>query len=166
MHLRGAVAATAGLCAAATGHALDVAGRLPWVHESEGVRTAMTPVQVLGWLALAAGLSALAARTRPWLVGAPAALVVSGTPELIGRHDPGALTEPTAILGALLQLLLVVCVVALAVAFERRVVLLLVRPVAWPSQSRHPRTPESLRAFVVDRTAAPRGPPGRVVVTT
>jgi hypothetical protein len=166
VHLRGAVAATAGLCAAATGHALDVSGRLPFVHESEGVRTAMTPAQVTVWLLAAAGLSALAARTRPWLVGAPAALAVSGTPELIGRHDPGALVEPGALLGALLQLLLVVAVVALAVALERRIALFVVPALALPTQLSRPRRRQRLRAGLVDRTAAPRAPPGQAATTT
>jgi hypothetical protein len=156
----------AGLCAAATGHALDMSGRLPFVHESEGVRTAMTPAQVAIWLAVAAGLSALAARTRPWLVGAPAALAVSGTPELIGRHDPGAVLEPGALLGALLQLLLVVAVVALAVALERRIVLFVVAAIALPSQLGRPRGRRGLRAGVVDRTAAPRAPPEQAAATT
>ena len=166
MQLRGAVAATAGLCAAATGHVLDVSGRLPFVHESEGVRTAMTPVQVAVWLALAAGLSALAARTRPWVVGAPAALAVSATPEMIGRHDPGALLEPGALLGALLQLLLVVAIVALAVAVERRLAVLIVHVPLLPAAAPRPRRRISLRTARVDDTAAPRAPPGRVVVTT
>src|SRR5689334_15192474 len=45
VHLRGAVAAAAGVFAAATAHALDVSGRLPFVHESVNVRTAMSPAQ-------------------------------------------------------------------------------------------------------------------------
>ena len=166
MHLRATVAAVAGATAAATGHALDVAGRLPFVHESEGVRAAMSPLQVVLWLLCAAGLSALAARTRPWLVGGPAALAVSAAPELIGRHDPGAIVEPGALLGALLQLLLVVAVVALAVVLERRLALLHLCSLAPAAQRRHPRLHRSSRTRVVDRTAAPRAPPGRVAVTT
>lgn len=166
MRLRGLTAAAAGACAAATAHALDVSGRLPFVHESDAVRTAMTPAQVVAWLALAGALSALAARTRPVLVGAPAALFVSGAPELLGRHDPGAVFEPGALLGALLQLLLVVAIVALAVALERRILLFGVAAIAPPSQVRRPRTQESFRATLVDRTAAARAPPGRVVATT
>ena len=166
MHWRGAVATTAGVCAAATAHALDVSGRLPFVHESEAVRTAMSPAQVVLWLALAAALSALAARTRPLLVGAPAAVVVSGMPELLGRHDPGAVLEPGALLGALLQLLLVVAVVTLAVVLERRLALLVVDTLPVPAALARAQRPFSPRAGRVDGTAAPRAPPGRVVVTT
>lgn len=166
MHLRGTVAAVAGAAGAAIGHTLDVTGRLPFVHESAGVRTAMTPAQVALWLLLAAALSALAARTKPLLVGAPAALVVSAVPELVGRHDPGAFFEPGAMLGALLQLLLVVAVVALAVLLERRITALRVFPVGVTSERRRPRPQESSRSTDVDRTAVPRAPPGQVVVTT
>lgn len=166
MRLRGLTAAGAGLCAAATAHALDVSGRLPLVHEAHSVRTAMTPAQVALWLALAAGLSALAARTRPALVGAPAALVISATPELLGRHDPGAVFEPAALLGALLQLFLIVAVVALAVALERRIARFAIAVIASPPEGRGRPTHETLRALLVDRTAAPRAPPGCVVLTT
>ena len=166
MHWRGAAAATAGVCAAATAHALDVSGLLPLVHESESVRTAMSPVQVAIWLALAAALSALAARTRPLLVGAPAALAVSGGPELLGRHDPGAVVEPGALLGALLQLLLVVAAVALAMLLERRIVPLAVDATLVPAAVESPRQQVCLAVSRVDGTAAPRAPPGRVVVMT
>ena len=157
--MRGAVAAAAGVFAAATAHLLDVTGRLPFVHETVEVRTSMSPAQVVVWLAVAAGVSAVAARTRVLLVGAPGALLVSATPELIGRHDPGALAEPGAILGALVQVLLLLAVVATALILERRV------------SSLRPQRPARLcqvsRAWVlpalvqrpVDRTAAPRGPP-------
>ena len=149
MRLRGLTAAVAGAGAAATAHALDVTGRLPFVHESVTVRMAMSPVQVVLWLLCAAGFSALAARTRPWLVGAPGALAVSAAPELIGRHDPGAIVEPGALLGALLQLLLVVAIVAVAVMLERRLVLLLITPLAVPARRRRPWAQPWSRSAVV-----------------
>jgi hypothetical protein len=163
---RSVLAAVAGASAAATGHALDVAGLLPFVHETAAVRAAMTPAQVVAWLLTAGVLSAIAAATRPVLVGAPAALLVSAVPELVGRHDVGAVAEPSAICGALLQLLLVVAVVALAVALQRHVV-------QFPAPPTHPvpRGPlhlllSSFAAAPVDRTSAPRAPPGHVVVMT
>src|SRR3954447_866909 len=84
VHLRGVVAATAGVCAAVTAHALDATGRLPFVHESVDVRTAMSPAQLVAWLAIAAAVSALAATTRVLVVGVPGALLVSAAPELLG----------------------------------------------------------------------------------
>jgi hypothetical protein len=110
----------AGVVAAASSHALDRAGQLPFVHEAADVRTAMSPALVCLWLALAAGLSALAARTRPILVGAPCALIVAGVPELVGRHDLGAVAEPGAIAGALVQWLLIAAIVGLAVLADRQ----------------------------------------------
>lgn len=166
MRGRGLTAAVAGACAAATGHALDATGRLPFVHEAVQVRAAMTPMQVLVWLGLAAGLSGLAASTRPLLVGAPAALLVSGTPELLGRGDPGALFEPGALLGALLQLLLVVAVVALAVVLERRIALMVHREIGSPSDAREVASLKSLAGMSVDRTGEPRAPPAHLVTTT
>ena len=166
VHLRGAVAATAGVCAAAVAHALDESGRLPFVHEAVGVRTAMSPAQVVAWLALAAIVGAVAATTRVLLVGVPGALLVSAAPELIGRGDPGAIAEPGALLGALVQLLLLLAVVATALVLERR--LLPLRRERLPRLfcgSRHVRPPAVVR-LVVDRTAAPRAPPAPIVMTT
>lgn len=118
----GVLAATASVPAALLAHALDVSGRLPFVHETGDVRTAMGPVAVVLWLALTALVAGLAsASRRAALLCAPASLASAGLPELIGRHDLGAVFEPGAILGALVQwsLLLVV----LAVAFVARRVL-------------------------------------------
>ena len=159
MRLRGVTAAAAGACAAATGHALDAAGTLPFVHEAASVRMAMSPLLTAAWLALAAGLSAFAARTRPVLVGAPAALVVSAAPELAGRGDPGALFEPGAMLGAVLQLLLVVAVVALAVVLQRRLGLLFVAELGLPGCGHELRSFRALVGLGVDRTGEPRAPP-------
>lgn len=114
------LAAAVGVAAAAVSHALDRAGQLPFVHEQSDVRTAMSPAMIACWLLLAAALSALAARTRPLLVGAPAALLVSAVPELVGRHDIGAVLEPGAMVGSLVQWLLIALVVTLALLAERR----------------------------------------------
>jgi hypothetical protein len=162
VHLRGPVAATAGVCAAVTGHALDVTGRLPFVHEAVAVRTSMSVTQVVLWLLGAAVVSAAAACTRVLVVGVPGALLVSGTPELLGRHDPGAVFEPGALLGAVVQVLLVVAVVAVAMVLQRRLEVLrhprLIRAVdRRVSPSRPPLVP-----VLVDRIAAPRGPPARL----
>src|SRR3954464_6880972 len=135
VHLRGAVAAAAGMCAAAMAHALDVTGSLPFVHETADVRSAMSPAQVVVWLALAAGIGALAASTRLLLVGVPGALLVSATPELIGRGDPGAIAEPGAILGALVQVLLLMAVVAMALLLERRLHIFRPQPLTRPAHT-------------------------------
>ena len=159
MHLRGAVAAAAGVCAAMTAHALDASGRLPFVHEAVEVRTAMSPAQVATWLVLAAAVSALAATTRVLAVGVPGALLVSAMPELLGRHDPGAIAEPGALLSAFVQVLLLVAVVAAALVLERRLPPLRAR---WPAQTLHVPLhlrPRAVVQRVVDGTAAPRGPP-------
>lgn len=166
MRIRGVVAAAAGTCAAATAHALDVFGTLPFVHEATTVRTAMTPMQVVVWLALAAALSAVAASTRPVLFGAPAAVLVSAVPELAGRGDLGALFEPGALLGALLQLLLVVAVVALAVALERHLGLVLLGGLSLTSLPTEVFSRRSLGGPAVDRTGEPRAPPSLRVSTT
>ena len=114
------VAAVASVPAALLTHALDVNGLLPFVHESGDVRGAMGPLAVALWLALTAVLVGLAASSRrPALLGAPAALVSAGLPEIVGRHDIGAVVEPGAMLGAFVQWLLLVVVVALAVAASR-----------------------------------------------
>lgn len=166
MHLRGAVAAAAGVCAAVTAHALDASGRLPFVHESVEVRTAMSPAQVLAWLALAAAVSALAATTRVLVVGVPGALLVSAAPELIGRHDPGAIAEPGAVLGALVQLLLLLAVVALALALERRLHIFRPDPLTRPAHEARHVALLSVVHLLVDGMAAPRAPPLCVQSTT
>ena len=119
MRMRGVAVAVAGMVGAGTAHALDVAGLLPGVHESVDVRASLGPLATIGWLALAGGLAWLAARTRPAPVGAVSALVVSAIPELVGRHDIGAVAEPGAIAGALVQWLLLLAVVAVVVVVDR-----------------------------------------------
>lgn len=157
------VAAVLGSGAAAVGHVLDATGRLPFVHETADVRLAMHAPALAIWLVAAAVAAAVAATTRPLLVGAPAAVVVSATPELVGRQDPGALLEPGAVLGALLQLLLVLAVVAVAAVAERW---LCTVAVVWS-----PRVPgvvpvDSARSTPrarVPLVVRPRGPPSLVV---
>lgn len=114
------LAAAAGVAAAATAHALDASGQLPFVHESADVRDAMAPAVTAAWLLLAGGFAALAAATRVVLVGAPAALAVSAFPELWGRHDAGAVAEPGALLGAALQVVLLLVVVSAALLLADR----------------------------------------------
>jgi hypothetical protein len=116
----GAVGAVAvGVPAALLAHALDAAGQLPFVHETAGVRTAMGPATVAAWLLLTAVVMALAASTRPVLVGGPGTLLTAGLPELLSRHDPGAIFEPGALLGALLQWLLLLTLIAMVLVAER-----------------------------------------------
>lgn len=113
-------AAVASVPAALLAHALDASGRLPFVHESGGVRMAMGPLAVALWLALTAVVVGLASASRwPALLGAPASLASAGLPELIGRHDLGSVFEPGAILGAVLQWTLLLVVLALAMAASR-----------------------------------------------
>jgi hypothetical protein len=114
------VAAAASVPAALLAHALDASGRLPFVHESGDVRGAMGPLAVVLWLGLTALVVGLAAASRwPAVVGAPASLASAGLPELIGRHDAGAVFEPGAMLGAVVQWLLLLVVVGLAVVASR-----------------------------------------------
>jgi hypothetical protein len=153
------VAATASACAAAAAHALDVTGRLPFVHEAVDVRAAMSPAQVVGWLAAAAAISALAATTRVLVVGVPGAVLISAAPELIGRRDPGAIAEPGALLGALVQVLLLLAVVAVALVLERRLALLRPEPLPRLSHAARHVSPPAVVRLVVDGIAAPRGPP-------
>ena len=115
MRSRRVVAAAAGVAGASIAHALDVAGLLPFVHEATAVRNAMSPTATVVWLALTAVLCAVSAR-RPATAGAVAALFIGGLPELAGRLDPGAVFEPAAMAGALLQWLLLVLVLSLAFA--------------------------------------------------
>lgn len=119
MRSRRLVAAVAGVAGAALAHALDVAGWLPFVHEAAAVRDAMSPAATAAWLVLTAVLCALSAR-RPATAGAVAALFIGGVPELAGRLDPGAVFEPAAVAGALLQWLLLVLVLSLAFAVHTR----------------------------------------------
>lgn len=122
MRTRTLLAAAAGIAAAATAHALDAGGQLPFVHETADVRQAMGPMVIVVWLLLAGGLAAVAAATRVVLVGAPAAVAVSAFPELWGRHDIGAVAEPGALLGAALQVVLLLVVVSVALVFADRLV--------------------------------------------
>jgi len=153
------VAAVAGVVGAATTRALDTAALLPGVHESADIRGAMSLSQTAAWLALAAGLAWLAARTRPVPVGAASALIVSAVPELVGRHDPGAVVEPGAIAGALVQWLLLLAVIAVVVIADRRLGIVAPSSCAdlpWlPAHVRRPRTHTRL----VDRRGRPRAPP-------
>src|SRR3954453_24007027 len=166
VHLRGAVAAAAGMCAAAMAHALDATGSLLFVHETADVRSATSTAQVVVWLALAAGIGAVAASTRLLLVGVPGALLVSATPELIGPGDSGSVSEPGAILGALVQVLLLVAVVAMALALERR--LSHVQPELLRCPAHLPRhlSTQPVVHLMVDGIPAPRAPPRCVQSTT
>lgn len=166
VHLRAVVAASAGVCAAATAHALDVTGRLPFVHEAVAVRTSMSPAEVALWLLVAAAVSAVAACTRVVLVGVPGALLVSGAPELLGRHDPGAVFEPGALMGAVVQLLLILAVAAVALLLQRRLAVLRPTAVIDVVDGRPQPSPQEVCSPVVDEIAAPRGPPALVVSTT
>jgi hypothetical protein len=114
------VAAVASVPAALLAHALDASGLLPFVHESGDVRGAMGPTAVVLWLALTAVVVGLATASR-WLalLAAPASLASAALPEMIGRHDLGALVEPAAALGALLQWLLLLVVLAFALVASR-----------------------------------------------
>lgn len=119
MRTRGLAAVVAGIVGAVTARALDATGQLPGVHEAASVRTGLSPTETVAWLALAGVLAWLAVRTKPAAVGGTAALVVSAIPELVGRHDVGAIAEPGAIAGALVQWLLLLAVVAVAFVVER-----------------------------------------------
>lgn len=154
-------AAVASVPAALLAHALDATGRLPFVHESADVRGAMGPLAVALWLALTAIVVGLAAASRrPALIGAPASLASAGLPELIGRHDLGAVLEPGAMLGALLQWLLLLIVVALAVVVRR---VLRTRPLPrWTPAAALPIVAPYRARFAVqpfDWNRRPRGPP-------
>lgn len=166
VHLRAVVAGTAGVGAAATAHALDVTGRLPFVHEVAAVRTSMSPAEVVAWLVVAAALSAVAACTRVLLVGVPGALLVGGIPELLGRHDLGAVFEPGAVTGALVQVLLLLTVVAVALLLQRRLTALPPARVRAHQHRARPHLRQVAAQAAVDRTAAPRAPPFLGVSTT
>jgi hypothetical protein len=148
--------------AALLAHALDANGLLPFVHETGDVRGAMGPLAVALWLALTAVAVGLAASSRrPALCGAPASLASAGLPELIGRHDIGALFEPSAMLGALLQWLLLLVVVALAVVASH--VLRLAPLVAHRPAAGNPApAPGSVRPYVAPGwRLRSRAPPAR-----
>jgi hypothetical protein len=159
VRVRGVVAAGAGIAVAVAGHTLDARSALPFVHEAASVRLGLAPWQVALWLAATGVLAAVAATTRLIAVGVPVAVVVSAAPELIARHDPGAIAEPSAVLGATLQLLLFAAVVALSAVLERRA------PRLSPPLVRRPvhRRPLPMRSrswcVLVDTTAVPRAPP-------
>src|SRR4051812_30016015 len=159
MREREVAAAVAGLVGAVAAHALDTAGLLPGVHETAAVRGAMSPLLTTGWLMAAACLGWLAAATRPLLVAPASALLVSACPELVGRHDAGALAEPGALAGALLQSLLVLAVLALGVVASRRLQLLAL-PVA-PRPHGPPLVVVQAVGFPrnVGRRGRPRAPP-------
>jgi hypothetical protein len=111
------------------------------------------------WLGLAASLSWLAGRFGAVRIGAPASMLVAALPELIGRHDLGAVAEPGAIAGALLQWLLLAAVVAVVVVATRNALTVLAPSygaVTWPA-SVGPR--RRARTYVVDRRGRPRAPP-------
>lgn len=160
MRVREVAAAVAGIVGAAATHALDAAGLLPGVHETEEVRTAMGPTVTVGWLLLAGALAWLAVRTKPVLMGGTSALVVAGIPELIGRHDPGAIGEPGAVAGALMQWLLLLAVVAVAVIADRSLSLRRVRPAHVRVLSQPSVLDDDHNVTrLVDRRGRPRAPP-------
>jgi len=150
MYSRRVVAGVAGVAGAVMAHALDAAGLLPFVHESVEVRTAMSPGVTAGWLLLAAALTAATAM-RPTTAGAAAALVIGGLPELAGRHDPGAMFEPAAMAGALLQWLLLVLVLSVAYAVHARLTTSRLSPPALPLLRSPPALPLR-RTFCSSRT--------------
>ena len=160
MRLRGAVAVGAGVAGAALAHALDRAGLLPGVHEAANIRAGMSPSVAIGWLALAAALSWLAAKRGPIRIGAPASLLIAAMPELIGRHDIGAIVEPGALAGALLQWLLLLAVAAVIVIASRTQFVVLVPSygaIGWPAPGGS-RT--WARSRLLDHRGRPRAPPG------
>jgi hypothetical protein len=159
MRLRALVAVGTGVAGALLAHALDEAALLPGVHEAANVRAGMGMPVTGMWLGLAAALSWLAANYGAVRVGAPASLLVAAVPELVGRHDPGAVVEPGAIAAAMLQwLLLVAVVVAVVVASRSALTALtpLYGAISWPA-SVGPRL--LARSRVVDRRGRPRAPP-------
>lgn len=161
MRTRGLPAAVVGASGAALARALDVAGLLPGVHESEAVRGGMGPATTASWLLLAGALAWLVGVTRRVWLGVAVCVFVSGVPELVTRHDPEAMGEPGALMGALVQLLLLLAVLALAV-----VVGVLPAPPACATwqihRARLPSYPRLLRSAVLRLDANPRGPPVRL----
>ena len=164
MRSRRVVAAVAGVAGALLAHALDAAGLLPFVHESVGVRTAMSPGLTAGWLVLTAALCALTAR-RPATAGVVAALVIGGLPELAGRLDPGAMFEPAAVAGALLQWLLLVLVLSLAYAVHSRLSTSVLPHVAAPTfHSPVPWPTRPLASRLASRSGRTRAPPASLAL--
>src|SRR3954469_10126033 len=156
---RRVVAAVAGAAGAVVAHTLDATGLLPFLHESAEVRNAMSPVATVTWLLLAAALTAFTAK-RPATAGAAAALVIGGLPELAGRLDPGAMFEPAAMAGALLQWLLLVLVLSGAYAVHTQPTASAPAPTAVPvlplTTSHRPRRPYGR---VTGRSGRTRAPP-------
>jgi len=159
MRTRGVAAVVAGIVGAAGTHALDAAGMLPGVHEAANVRSGMGPIATFAWLVLAGSLAWLAARTRPALVGGSAALLVSAIPELVGRHDPGAIVEPGAMAGALVQWLLLLAVVAVAVVVDRWLAARAPSPYLDLPWQQLLAAAISTVTRLVDRRGRPRAPP-------
>lgn len=160
MRTRGPAAAVVGAAGAGLARALDVAGLLPGVHEGEAVRGGMGPAATTLWLLLAASLAWLVGVMARLWVGVAVCVFVSGIPELVTRHDPEAMGEPGALMGALVQLLLLLMVLALAIVIESG--LRRTRPPV-PAWQRH-RAPLPLVDLCRPRTglrldANPRGPP-------
>jgi hypothetical protein len=161
--LGGRVAACAGALGVAAGRALDAAGALPGVHEAARVRAGV-PLAVTVVLVLAGALvGRLAARRpQPWRAvpaGAAVAVLLAGAPELVARHDVGAVAEPAALAGALVQALPVVLALLLAALLA-----------ATPAAARPPALPPTrydVSAPAVQRVPAatavallhPRAPP-------
>jgi hypothetical protein len=89
-----------------------------------------------------------------------ACLLVSGVPEMVSRHDPAAFGESGAVLGALVQLVLLLTVVALALLVGvqlRRAAL----PASTWQRHRLPRPvgPRGSRSRARRLDARPRAPP-------
>src|SRR4051812_36882807 len=159
MRSRRVVAAVAGVAGAGGAHALDVTGLLPFVHESSEGRNPMSPVATVSWLLLAAALTSFTAK-RPATAGAAAALVIGGLPELAGRHDPGAMFEPAAMAGALLQWLLLVLVLSVAYAVHTRLTTTRPAPTAVPAlQPTAPLRPGGLPCRISGPSGRTRAPP-------
>jgi hypothetical protein len=159
MRARTWVAAATGTAGAVIAHALDVAGRLPFVHESEVVRTGLGPVATGCWLLAAAVIGAVASR-RPMSLGAAGAIVVAGAPELIARHDPGAIVEPGAFIGALMQWMLLLLVIAVALAVEAQLFMRpLTRGVVAAAHRPPPSTPSRIAARRARCAISSRAPP-------
>jgi hypothetical protein len=108
---------------------------------------------------LAAAVGYIAATTRVLVVGVPGALLVSAAPELLGRRDPGAIAEPGALLGALVQVLLLLSVVAVALLLERRLCLSRPDPLSRPASEARQVALLPVVHLLVDGIAAPRAPP-------
>ena len=159
MRLRGFVAVGAGVAGALLAHALDEAGMLPGVHEAAGVRGGMSASVTALWLGMTAALSWSSGRFGAIRVGAPSSLLIAAVPELVGRHDLGAVVDPGALSGAMLQWLLLLVVVAAVVVASRGAFVVLAP--SFPTLSWAAPTGRRTRAssHVVDRRSRPRAPP-------